>query len=146
MLTKEQYIQAVKGLHENWKNYEERWKYHKEAIEWLKLLKPKTILEIGGLGVKLKEDSTTLDFNERWKIDQKPNIIHDIREIPWPINKFDCIVALEVFHHTDIEKTFKEAKKKCNILILALPDKFDISKLPTPLRFKRFKNYKILQW
>jgi len=129
-LTKAEYKKSVKGLHTNWDNYEDRWLYHRQAIKWLKELKPEKVLEIGGLGIKLREDSDTLDFDKRWHIEKKCTYNKDIREIPWGISKYDCIVALRVFHHTDIKKTFTEAKKHAPIIILALPSNFNISELP----------------
>ena len=131
MLTKQQYDKRIKELCEkfpesrNWATAENRWLYHEQAIKWLEQLKPETILEIGALGIKLREDSKTLD-NKSWKVEYEVDYVQDVCNLDIP--EFDCIVALRVLHHCpdDFERILKELKAKSKYLIIALPKEFPV--------------------
>jgi hypothetical protein len=147
-LTKAEYTKKVKEITanfqtRNWLNYENRWLYHEQAVEWLKQLQPETILEIGSLGVKLREDSKVLD-NGSWKCEYPIDFNQDVRELN--ISRFDCIVALRVLHHypEDFERIFNYLKSKCNYLIIALPKKFKLTEPPTET--KECKSTNIYLW
>src|SRR3989338_10935584 len=79
--------------------------------------KPKTILEIG-IGNKtvcyyLKYAGfhvTTLDINK----ELNPDKVGDIRDIPFPNNQFDTVIACEILEHIpflDLPKAFEELKR-----------------------------------
>ena len=138
-MEKEDYIKITQKLTEdfpeskNWSTAENRWLYHAQAIEWLKELNPQTILEIGGLGIKLRADSKTLD-NGSWKVKYEVDYKQDVRKLDIP--EFDCIVALRVLHHYPKEFTqiFNYLKSKCQYLIIALPKEFPVE------GYSEFKN------
>jgi len=134
-LTKEEYVRRVEGTHQNWRNYTGRWHYHQAAIDWLKQLEPESVLEVGSLGIRLTDRSETLDFNQRWKLD-KPDIdyVHDMRDVPWPVGRYDVVVGLRSFHYCGdkLRAVFDEASRVGSTVILALPSDFDISSLPAP--------------
>jgi hypothetical protein len=105
----------------------ERWAYHKKAVELLKEIKPKTILEAGSMNIFLtnKSDSIDLDVPDwGWKLTYEPTYNYDLTKIPWkPIKdkQYDVFVALRVFHHMeDEEKYLKEMERVSNKIILAL--------------------------
>lgn len=78
---------------------------------------PKTVLEIGTgnklIYNQLKEigiNVTSLDINKNLN----PDIIGDIRQIPFPDNSYDTVVAFEVLEHipfSDFEKSLIELKR-----------------------------------
>jgi hypothetical protein len=126
-LTQEQFNQKAEFINANFKtknyrNYKDRWLYHRQAIDWIKELKPKTILEIGGLGMRLTNISDVMDYDKSgWAVDNAWTYNQDIDgELDLP--QYDLIVALRVYHHSkDFEKSFNNIKKYCKHLILALP-------------------------
>ena len=134
-LTEEEYNERVAGLHSNWSNYQNRWHYHKLAIEWLKRLEPESVLEIGPLGIRLTDQSHTMDFGDRWDIDKSDvDFMHDMTQIPWPVGYYDVVVGLRSFHYCGdkLPEVFAEAMRVGRMVILALPHDFDISSLPVP--------------
>jgi len=134
-LTEDEYGRQVDGLHKNWENFRERWHYHQAAIDWLRDLKPESVLEVGSLGIRLTDRSDTMDLNERWRI-AAPDIdfIHDMRDIPWPVGHYDVVVGLRSFHYCGdkLQSVFAEASRVGDSVILALPRDFDVSTLPVP--------------
>lgn len=89
---------------------------------------PKSVLEIGignklvynhlkEIGVKV----TSLDINEKIK----PDVIGDIRQLPFPDNSFDTVVAFEVLEHipfSDFEKSLTELKRVSKkFVIISIP-------------------------
>lgn len=100
-LTKEKYIELTKGyLSKNWERARQRWPYHKFVRDMLIRINPDIILEAGSMGVKLCEQSETIDYSESgWEKFYTPTYDHDLRELPWPVGKYDVFVALRVFHH-----------------------------------------------
>lgn len=148
-LTKKDYLTKTDDINKNfptknWKDNDVRWLYHKKAIEWIKELKPKTILEIGGLGVKLTDKSDTADYvKSGWSIDSEIQYQQDINE-KWELNDYDMIVALRVLHHAkDFKFSFNELRKHCNYLILALPKEM---KVPTYDDYQECLNSNIYLW
>jgi hypothetical protein len=133
MLTKTIYNKKIKELvanfpdSKNWHTAENRWLYHDQAIKWVKELKPNTILEIGGLGIKIKEDSKSLD-NGSWKVKYKIDYEQDVRNLNIPY--FDCIIALRVLHHypNEFKSIFSYLRSKCKYLIISLPSGFSVEK------------------
>ncbi len=136
MITKQQFYKKTQEMNKNfttknWHDFEQRWLYHKQAIKWIKALQPKTILEIGGLGVKLDDKSDTLDYERSgWRVDSDWTYNQNINgELDIP--HYDLIVALRVYHHScDFDKNFKEVKKHCDNLILALPKEYPLTEKP----------------
>lgn len=140
MITKEQYTKQVNEISKNypttnWDNFEDRWLYHEQTIKWLEGLKPKTVLEIGGLGIKIREDSKTLD-NGKWKIDHNVDYLQDVKELDIP--DFDCIIALRVLHHVpeDFERVLGELLNKSKHLMVALPKDFPVKGYSEAVRCK----------
>jgi len=116
----------------NWIQYEERWEYHKKAINFAKELNledPKKVLELGSFGASIVKDSISMDFNLGWNLDNfKPNYYHDARKIPWPIEdkQFDLFVALRVYQHLyPVQKeAFLEAKRIAKNIIIVVPETY----------------------
>lgn len=134
-LTETEYTQRVEGLHVNWENHANRWHYHQLAIDWLKRLEAESVLEIGSLGIRLTDRSEAMDFAEGWDIDKSDvDYMHDMREIPWPVGRYDAVVGLRCFHYCGdkLPAVFAEAQRVGRAVILALPHDFDISSLPAP--------------
>jgi ubiquinone/menaquinone biosynthesis C-methylase UbiE len=88
-----------------------------QQIESIIQTKPETILEIG-VGNKtvsnyLKQSGysiTTCDFDR----ELLPDIVGDVRELPFENNSFDTIAACEILEHlpfSDFEKTLEELKR-----------------------------------
>lgn len=139
-LTKKKFLEKVNLLKlanpEHWGNEEgetgrpkstDRWDYHKKAVEILKTLNPKSVLEAGSMGILLTSISDTIDFDlpdDGWRLTYKPTYNYDLTGIPWkPIKdkQYDVFVALRVFHHMKSEKSFfKEMARISNNVILAL--------------------------
>lgn len=139
-LTKDKFLEKVNLLKEinpeHWGHTErivaqpisiERWDYHEKAIEIIKSIKPKSILEAGSMGIELSKDSDTIDFDLPefgWRLTYSPTYIHDLRIVPWDKIKdkqYDIFVALRVFHHMDSQyKYLKEMNRISKHIILAL--------------------------
>lgn len=122
LLSKEKYFNLIdKYFKKNyWKNHENRWQYHEIAINIVKKIKPKSVLEAGVRGVKIFESSDTIDVESK----ATPTYLHDLSVIPYPINKrYDIFIALRVFHHVkgDLTNCFDEIKKITNHIIIAVP-------------------------
>lgn len=106
-----------------------RWDYHEVAIEFLKKIEFRRVLEIGTMGVQVVSDSVTMDFsvNKDWPI-ESPDIVHDCRSVPWPFQdlEFDCIVALRVWHHFGEFQAvaLNEAMRVSRWVILAVPESY----------------------
>src|SRR3989344_1891544 len=90
--------------------------------------KPNTVLEIG-IGNKLVSETlnligyrvTTIDIDRRLN----PDIVGDVRKLPFPPNKFDTILCAEVLEHmpfTDVPSALKELHRVARrFVILTLP-------------------------
>lgn len=105
-----------------------RWSSYLLIINEIIRLKPKTVLEIGpgnfiitDILKKMNITVKTLDFDERLN----PDYICDIADYNnFPEEKFDCIIAAQVFEHIkykDYISTLKKIKKNTAALILTLP-------------------------
>lgn len=113
-------------------NYADRWPYHQIAIDIIRSLRiddPSGVLEIGALGATLVKGSDTLDFdNDEFRItgyNDQPTINHDLRVLPWPIEKhYKVIVALRVWHHLKpVEReAFLEAKRLADNVLIVCPE------------------------
>jgi len=98
-------------------------------IDEIMCLKPKRVLEIGiGAGITshyLKKiiNVVTVDIN----IDNKPDVIADIRMLPFKNNSFDVIASFEVLEHMpfeDFSPTLLKISRLSKYLILSLPDAY----------------------
>jgi tRNA A-37 threonylcarbamoyl transferase component Bud32 len=115
----------------NGDTFYKRWEYHATAISILHNLKPTSILEAGTMGIKLNENSDTIDLDlseKGWRLTYNPTYNHDLTKFPWAniTNKqYDCFVALRVFHHmkTNHRGYLEEMFRIANNVILALPQK-----------------------
>ncbi|MFA5424353.1 MAG: hypothetical protein WC374_10910, partial [Phycisphaerae bacterium] len=113
-------------------NYADRWPYHQIAIDIIRSLRiddPSGVLEIGALGATLVKGSDTLDFdNDEFRItgyNDQPTIKHDLRIIPWPVEKhYRLIIALRVWHHLKpVEReAFLEAKRIADNVLIVCPE------------------------
>lgn len=139
-LTKEKFLERVeylKGINpEHWGHYEwkpgqpkatDRWDYHKKAVELLKEINPKSVLESGSMDIFLTNQSDSIDLDMPdwgWRLTYTPTYTYDLTKTPWSVlsdKHYDVFVALRVFHHLgDEEKYFKEMKRVSNHIILAL--------------------------
>ena len=90
--------------------------YFYQVTEILKV-KPKTVLEIG-LGAVIAADYlrdenikiTTCDIDEKLN----PDVLADVRKLPFKNNSFDCVLICEVLEHlpySDFEKVLKKLSK-----------------------------------
>lgn len=104
-----------------WHRSKTRFQYIRAAIEELKKYDPESILEIGpGPELRIANIATTIDIDTSSQAD----IIMDVRNTPWQLGRFDCVVALQVFEHLEgkQKKTFKEAYKVARkALIISIP-------------------------
>jgi hypothetical protein len=139
-LTRELFLEKVNSLKlsnpEHWGHYEwkpaqpksiDRWNYHEKAVEILKEINPKTILEAGSMGIFLTNESDSIDLDMPewgWRLTYKPTYTYDLTKMPWkPIKdkQYDVFVALRVFHHMyDEARYLKEMERISNKIILAL--------------------------
>ena len=126
-LTHDRYVELARQYKSiNWDRANQRWPYHKYVIDLLIPMNPKTILEAGSMGIKLCEQSETIDYSESgWEAFYTPTYNHDLKELPWPVNRYDIFVALRVFHHlTDKPREYlDEMKRISKYTILALDEK-----------------------
>jgi len=119
------------GVHGHWKNYKKRWKYHSKAIEVIKRNppdNPSEVLEMGTMGISLVNGSHTIDYSDKWNIENfTPTYVHDARKIPWPIKnkQYKWFIALRVFHHLapKQKQCFYEACRIAENVIIVVPYK-----------------------
>jgi 2-polyprenyl-3-methyl-5-hydroxy-6-metoxy-1,4-benzoquinol methylase len=105
-----------------------RWSSYNLIINEIIKLKPRTVLEIGPgnfivseilkrMNIKVK----TLDFDAKLN----PDFVCDISDYKtFPNEKFDCIIASQVFEHIKYEdfiSTLKNLKENTDNIILSLP-------------------------
>jgi hypothetical protein len=120
----------------------DRWSYHKKAIEILKKIQPKSVLEAGSMGIFLTDSSDSIDLDIPewgWRLSYTPTYNHDLTHIPWAgitDKQYDVFVALRVFHHMeDQERFLKEMERISDHIILAFPqyasDVYESIKTPT---------------
>ncbi|MBT5739542.1 class I SAM-dependent methyltransferase, partial [Candidatus Woesearchaeota archaeon] len=114
----------------HYKNYDDfnRFISYFNQIESIKKTNPDNILEIGvgnnTLSTYLRSkgfDLTTCDFDESLK----PDIVADIRKLPFEENQFDTVVAFEILEHLkfkEFEGCLKQLHKVSNkYVIISLP-------------------------
>lgn len=107
-----------------------RWEYLSIVISLLRKHDAKSILELGTNGLKLAEDSDTMELAKHLPATYH----HDATVTPWPIadKKYDFFVALQVFEHFDADKkkqvaAFSEAARVAKNIILSLPYQWQYS-------------------
>lgn len=138
-LNKDKYIKQVNnyryafsadGNNEHWQTADHRWEYHGRVVNMVRAIEFKTILEIGTMGVKIWDDSDTLDCEvyKEWRLIDRPTYIHDLEVLPYPIEdkKYDITIALRVFHHIkeDLSLCLKELMRISSHVIWSLPSGF----------------------
>ncbi len=96
-----------------------RWEYWKIVVRYLKIINPKSTLELGASVQPIVLDGDTITNN---KI-EKPTYLWNAIDIPWPIKKkqYDVVIALQVWEHLKGKqiKVFKEVTRISNIAILS---------------------------
>lgn len=131
-LTRELYDANAKAHgedHELWKSAAGRWHYHDLAVSLAKkvpVCMPSQVLEAGSIGAQIVQGSDTLDTPSLWSCIYQPTYKHDMRCIPWPIerNKYQLFIALRVWQHLipcQIE-AICEAFQIAKYLILGIPE------------------------
>lgn len=157
-LDKEEYYEKIKYINQStegghWTpgSIERRWDYHSKVVSLIKDIKissPDEILEIGTMGVKCVHESTTLDFTEKWDFPgKKPDIVHDLRILPWPVKEkqFELLVALRVFQHLapSQRECFLEATRIAKKIILVVPGEYKNTQIPDSkgMAYQDFVNY-----
>jgi hypothetical protein len=123
---------AISGKH--WEGAHSRWAYHSAAVELVRGLDVKTpgsVLEVGTMGVQIVLGSDTMDYdanlaNKDWLIaGHKPTIMHDARNIPWPVSdgQYELLIALRVFHHLKPlqRECFAEVCRVARNIIIVVP-------------------------
>jgi hypothetical protein len=150
---------------------ETRWDYHhrvKKIVKSLRPTSPKTILEIGTVGISIVEGSDTLDYLDRWDFPGKnPTFIHDARKSPWPIldKQYKILIATRVFQHLapNQKDAFFESLRVSSNVILVVPESYKNPVLPNsqgityaefvdfldgvhPNRFERTKFGELYHW
>jgi len=118
------------GVYNTLGKYEsiERFISYYNQIHLIKKVNPGNILEIG-IGTKvvseyfkrLNFDITTCDFDKALK----PDIVADIRYLPFKDNQFDGVLAFEILEHlpfSDFMRTLKELKRVSKkYVIISIP-------------------------
>lgn len=141
ILNKKKFLQSINNYYKNsyWKSIEGRWEYHKVAIDIVNLIKPTSVLEVGVRGVKIFDNSDTIDIEE----EANPTYLYDISKTPYPINKkYDIFIALRVFHHIEgnLKDCFKEIKRISDNIIVAVPADKRIKTKRKLISWKDFTN------
>ncbi|MBR5504359.1 MAG: hypothetical protein IKV87_07960 [Methanobrevibacter sp.] len=130
LLTKEEVLSFDEKYYD-----EKRWDmYYQEMIEeLLKMRDVNKILEIGPYKAPFVEGSDVIDirdFSEYFPIDINKVIIHDCKEIPYPIEdkEYDLIIACQCVEHLGIKgeqvEIFKEFARISKKAIVSLPYKW----------------------
>jgi SAM-dependent methyltransferase len=120
MKMKKQSIQVKNREHfENKGRYwNGRWdKYLKNVANVVKILQPKSVLEVGTNGISLCIGSETLDI-------QEGATYHcSITDTPFKRNQFDLVIATQVWEHLEGEQqaAFKEVKRISKYFLMSVP-------------------------
>ena len=100
--------------------YKNRWGYISEVIKLIKDFENKynikKVLEIGPYLLPIVHESDIIDNVKRDNlISDGKFILQDASEVPWDIEQYDLILALQVWEHlgTSQQKAFAEAQKHC---------------------------------
>lgn len=149
-LTHRKFIETVAELRlkypglGHWK--ESRWNYHALALSIIQMQRPKSILEMGTMGVKLWSGSDEMDYPiaDFWPV-ESPAVLHNGKKIPWPIasKKYDMFIALRVFHHLAPfqKECFSEAKRISKSIILVVPRNYSHSPTSPTLSYEDLLRY-----
>jgi len=101
-----------------------RWEYFRKVVDYLKIINPKSSLELGCASTSVVLDGDTIDK------DKLPNITYcwNALNLPWPVEnkKYDVFVALQVWEHLkkNHNKVFQEVPRVSRWAILSLPYKW----------------------
>lgn len=112
-----------------WKDLEDRWAYHKRVIDIIRQSGKSyfSALELGSMGISVIKNGHTIDYDKHisYYSDLQPHYIHDVRNLPWPIqdNYYEWFIALRVFHHlAPVQRQcFDEARRVAKNVILVVP-------------------------
>lgn len=151
-LTYDSFINKVEFLLDKYwyDSKEDRWEYMQEAIEQLKIINPKTIIEIGVNRISLTNFSDIIDFKLSC-VDETSNgkmYIFDASKVPYSTIKdkqYDCFVALQVLEHLPPNQhlVFKEIKRISKSAIISLPYMWNCPEDPT---HHQIDIAKIMEW
>ena len=101
-----------------------RWEYWKIVVKYLKIINPKSSIELGATVQSLVMDGDRMGKN---KI-EKPDLLWNALNIPWPISdkQYDVFIALQVWEHLKGKQVevFKEVPRISNWAILSFPYKW----------------------
>jgi ubiquinone/menaquinone biosynthesis C-methylase UbiE len=130
------------------KDYDDlrRWISYHYQIKTIIKTKPKKVLEIGkGNGLvsdylkKSKIKVTTCDFDKRLK----PDVVADIRKIPFKDKKFDLVYACQVLEHLPWSESLKAIKELKRVskkyVLISLP--YHSIRFDWIISFQRIKNF-----
>jgi len=90
---------------------------HEKQVEEIKKLKPKKVLEIGvGNGdvsknLKARYSTVTLDIDKKLN----PDIVSDVRGMPFEENSFDLVLCAEVLEHIPFKHFRKAISEICRV-------------------------------
>ncbi|HEX5687241.1 MAG TPA: hypothetical protein VFY73_24765 [Ideonella sp.] len=135
-LTGDEYAAAVESLSpERAKTMTIRWEYHKSAIDFVQLCRPRSasdVLEMGPGGVSIVHGSETIDFAaKKAQLNYVPTWFHDGRETPWPVadKRYQVFVALRVFHQLSPcqRACFLEAKRVARNIVMVVAEPEDLA-------------------
>lgn len=129
--TYETIAKANPGPH--WDSYMGRWPYFRRAAEiaqTIHLNGPKSVLEMGTMGVSVVADCNTIDYADNWDFRGKaPTYLWDARNAPWPIpdKKYSLFIALRVFQHlAPVQRQcFEEAKRIADNVLIVVPSEYN---------------------
>ena len=98
-----------------------RWEYLGIVVRYLKIIKPKSSLELGGCDRNTILDGDTMDKN--WNMN--PTYVWNAFKTPWPIKdkQYDVFIALQVWEHLKGKqyKVFREVPRIANWAIFSFP-------------------------
>jgi len=146
-------INKVEKLNDNYwlKTWEGRWKYMYPVINELKVINPRTILEIGAYKINLTDISDNMDLEVEYldiRNFSNKKYIQDATNLPWniPDKYYDAVVALQVFEHFENNKqseVFNEIKRVSKNAILSFPYMWN---KPTDPMHHMINDNKIKEW
>jgi hypothetical protein len=135
-LTCDEYAAALESLSpERARTMTIRWEYHKSAIDFVQLCRPRSasdVLEMGPGGVSIVHGSETIDFAaKKAQLNYVPTWFHDGRETPWPVadKRYQVFVALRVFHQLSPcqRACFLEAKRVARNIVMVVAEPEDLA-------------------
>ena len=125
------YLEKVKELDDIYwtETAEKRWEYIHVVLSQLKVMKPKTILELGSNNINLTTFSDNMclkkdDIDVENMMNRK--YIQDALKMPWKAirkKQYDVFIALQVFEHLRGKQAevFKQIQRVSNTAILSFP-------------------------